>query len=192
MALNYILMGNTTEYQAYIEQATIRFQEETRPHWKLEYLYYIAEVHRLIGEYEIAKTECQEALNGFLAHAEDPEDLVVVAEARLNMGKILVDMSDYQDAITYLAKAQTARDLPALRALWAKPCSTPAKRTSVSAASSSGGRRKSVNKALAEFQRLELRHKEQEAQRNFTTTHDNMKGVGDVTLSVDWIYRTRF
>ncbi|GAK56435.1 hypothetical protein B2_20216 [Candidatus Vecturithrix granuli] len=164
MALNYILMGNTTEYQAYIEQATIRFQKETRPHWKFEYLYYIAEVHRLIGEYELAKTECQEALNGFLAHAEDPEDLVVVAEARLNMGKILVDMGDFQEAITYLEQAQTAFAICQHYALGETLLYLGKAHLGLGGVVFRRQAKDYVTKALAEFQRLELRHKEQETQ----------------------------
>lgn len=163
MALNYALMGKITECQQYVEQAQVRFQEENRLREKYEYLHYIAEVHRILGEYDDAKVSCQESLNGFFTHAEDPEDLVDVAEARLIMGKILVDMGEHQDAIEYLEKAKTAFEICQHYALGETLLYLGKAHVGLGGVILRRQGKEYVTQALAEFERLELAHKASEA-----------------------------
>jgi tetratricopeptide (TPR) repeat protein len=163
-ALNYVLSGNTTQCRKYLEDAHVFFEQETRPRAKWEYLSQVAEVYRLLGELEPAKTACHQSLEGFLTNAEDPEDLVDVAEVRLVMGKILVDMGAYQDALDYLDKAKTAFEICQHYALGETLLYLGKAYQGLGGAVFLRQVKEHVTQALAEFQRLELRHKEREAE----------------------------
>ena len=127
------------------------------------YLYSLAEIYRILQEKEPAKSACKESLDWFLANAEDPEDLVVVAEARLIMGKILVDMEEHQEAILYLEKAKAAFEICQHYALGETLLYLGKAHVGLGGVILRRQGKEYVTQALAEFERLELAHKTQEA-----------------------------
>jgi tetratricopeptide (TPR) repeat protein len=99
-----------------------------------------------------------------LTYAEDPEELVYVAEARLIMGKILVDIGEYREAITYLDKAKAAFEICGHYALGETLLYLGKAHQGLGGTVFLTQAREYVTSAIAEFQRLELFHKEKEAQ----------------------------
>ena len=163
IALNYLLLGNYTEFKKYMDGADFFSKQEELPSNKVRYERTTAEIYRILGKLETAKNYCQHSLDWFLTNADDPENSLDVAEARLNMGKILVDMGEHQDAIEYLEKARAAFEICQHYALG---------ETLLYLGKAHGGlggvilRRQGkeyVTQALAEFERLELAHKASEA-----------------------------
>ncbi|MBN2267784.1 MAG: hypothetical protein JW725_05620, partial [Candidatus Babeliaceae bacterium] len=163
LALNYALLGKEEQSQKYLEHAYSLLEQKTIPIEKSEALYIIAETQRLLENFESSKIACQQALSWFLTNAEDPEELISVAEVRLTMGKILVDMADYQEAITYLDKAKAAFEICGHYALGETLLYLGKAHLGLGGVIFQRQAQEYLNQALAEFQRLELRHKEQEA-----------------------------
>jgi tetratricopeptide (TPR) repeat protein len=128
----------------------------------LGYLYEYAETKRILKENNTAQDACNRSLSWFLNNAEDPDDYQPVAEARLIMGKILVDMQSYQEAVPHLDKARTAFAVGKHYALGETMMYLGKAHLGL-------GRRTQAEelllKALAEFQRLGLRLKEAETRK---------------------------
>lgn len=164
IAQYYALSGNETLCKKYMAYAQSLLERNICPVHELAYLYGIAEAHRLLGELEPAKAACQEAIKGFLTHAEDAEGLVFVAEARLIMGKILVDMQEYEDALLYLEKTKADFETSGHYALGetllylGKACQSLGEPKLLHQA------REHLTAALSEFHRLELHHQVRNAQ----------------------------
>ncbi|MCP4111825.1 MAG: hypothetical protein GY749_40915 [Desulfobacteraceae bacterium] len=170
-AQNYARLGNETESRRLLEIADRLFEKKTvPPRNKAFYLYKRADTYRILQEYEFAKTDCEQSLTWFLINAEDYQS---VAEARLVFGKILVNMEEYQDAIGYLDKAKTAFAIGKHYALG----ETMLYLGKAHAATGNPTRAQAlVADALAEFQRLELSKKEQEA-KDMLNRLNNMSEV---------------
>ena len=160
---NYFLLGNINQCKKYLEIAQSCLEKETYPLSKAIDMYLIAEIFELLGEFESAKTACQQSLDWFLANAEDAEELVFVAEARLIMGKILVDMGEHQDAIEYLEKAKTAFEICQHYALGETLLYLGKAHVGLGGVILRRQGKEYVTQALAEFERLELAHKASEA-----------------------------
>lgn len=163
LALNYALMGNNTQCETYIKKAQRLFEKETRPRVKGEYFYEIAEIYRILGKFEPAKTACQESIEWFLSNAEDAEDLLYIAEARLIMGKIQVDMGKYQKAITCLDKVKVAFEICSHYALGETLLYLGKAHQGLGGTVLINQAKDYITNAIHEFQRLKLQHKEQEA-----------------------------
>ena len=163
ICLNYLMLGNISECRCYMKLAQTRFEQDTRPAIRWEYLYKISEVHRILKELDTAKLTCQQSIEAFLTHADDPENLIAVAEARLIMGKILVDMGEHQDAIEYLEKAKTAFDICQHYALGETLLYLGKAHVGLGGVILRRQGKEYVTQALAEFERLELQHKASEA-----------------------------
>ena len=163
VALYYALVGNNTHAEHYLQKAQQFFEKEQRPRLKWKVLYEIAEVQRKLILLEASKTACQKALDWLLTNAEDPEDLVYVAEARLIMGKILVDMGEHQDAIAYLEKARAALEICQHYALGETLLYLGKAHVGLGGVILRRQGKEYVTQALAEFERLELAHKASEA-----------------------------
>jgi tetratricopeptide (TPR) repeat protein len=160
VAKNYAKLGNKFECRRFIDLAKKSYQKASIPRTKAICLCEQGETFRILKEYEYAKAACKKSLTWFLTNAEDPEDYQIVAEARLVMGKILVDMQNYQEAIEYLDKAKTAFAIGKHYALGESMLYLG------KAYSGIGGQPQAktlITEALAEFQRLELSNKEKEA-----------------------------
>jgi tetratricopeptide (TPR) repeat protein len=97
-ALTYALLENKQQCKQYLKEALPFLEIETRPELKLLGLQAISEIYRLLSKFENAKTMCQQIISWLLKNAEEPEELFYLAEARLVMGKILVDMGNYQES----------------------------------------------------------------------------------------------
>ena len=160
---NYALLGKFAECRKYVELFQALIKNNIAPSSKMEGLYEIAEVCRLLREFETAKTACQQSLDWFLTNAEAPEDLVVVAEARLIMGKILVDMEEHQEAILYLEKAQAAFEICQHYALGETLLYLGKAHLGLGGVILRRQGKEYVASALKEFERLELAHKASEA-----------------------------
>ena len=163
VALYHALVGNNSYAEHYLQKAQQFFEKEQRPRLKWKVLYEIAEVQRGLKLLEVSKTACQQSLEWFLTNAEDPEDLVVVAEARLIMGKILVDMEEYQEALVYLDKAKAAFDICRHYALGETLLYLGKAHVGLGGVIFRRQGKDYVMAALKEFERLELRHKASEA-----------------------------
>ncbi|MCI5147126.1 MAG: hypothetical protein D3923_16770 [Candidatus Electrothrix sp. AR3] len=107
-AKNYAALGNEIESKRMVKISSELYQKRASPDTKAKYFYEYAETNRLLKEYETAQSACKKSLTWLLNNAEDPDDYQPVVEARLIMGKILVDMQSFQEAIPYLEKAKTA------------------------------------------------------------------------------------
>ena len=169
LALNYGLLGNNVQCRKYLNIVQTLFDQETDLMVKFSSLFIIADAYRLLKECELAQAFCQHSLDGFLANAEVPEDLVDLAEARLIMGKILVDLGAYEDALDYLDKAQTAFAICQHYALGETLLYLGKAYQGLGGAMFWRQAKEHILKALAEFQRLELHHKECEAQEVLKT-----------------------
>ena len=167
-ALNAALSGNLTQCQGYMKTAQELFEHETYPPDRLVYLYKIAEVYRILREFESAKQNCHQAIEGFWA-AEDAEDLLYLAEARLVMGKILVDMGDYREAIIYFNKAKAAFEHCGYYALGETLLYLGKAHQGLGGPVLLNQAKAYITNALAEFQRLELSLKEQDAREVLKT-----------------------
>jgi tetratricopeptide (TPR) repeat protein len=160
IAQNYALSGDEAQSRHYLEAAYTLFEEEPRPRRKWWCLYEIADGYRMLKEYDTAKTACQKSMEWFLNTAENAEDLIYLAGARLVMGKILVETEEHQEALSYLNKAKTAFETCrhyALGEAWFY----------LGKAYQGIGdhqAREYIKRALAEFQRLKLQHKASKAQ----------------------------
>lgn len=163
IALNYGLAGNFIQARKFRELSENILQQETRPRFKWCSWYELAELCRLLKEYETAKLYCQQSVDLYLSHSEDPENLFYLAEARHNMGKILVDIGDYQQAISYLNRVQIAFKKCKHYALGETWLYLGKAHQGLGGAESLNQAKEYIVKAIAEFQRLDLSRKDQEA-----------------------------
>lgn len=138
-----------------LEQTLTLFKQNDNQDTKWQTAYYIAEIYRVLGDCESAQSYCQEALDWYFANSEDPENLVFVAEARLVMGKVLVDMKDATNALLYLEKARNAFETCGYYALGEALFHEGKAHQKMGNFSET---RRLVEKALSEFQRLKLTH----------------------------------
>jgi len=139
-------------------------QDVIAPKDRQRFSYRLAEVYRLSAQPERAKTLAEPAVEWFVHVPEDGEDLVDTAEARLVLGKILVDLREYQRALAYLEPAASAFE-QGRHYLLGEACLYIGK-----SYRGLGGQmfrqqaREWATRAIAEFQRLELSHRLPEAQ----------------------------
>lgn len=159
---NLALMGKYSECREFLQKAQEEFERNTQPRSRWVYLYHLAEIYRILGSIDAAKDTCQESINSFFDYAEDAEELIYVAEARLVMGKILVDMQDYAAAILPLKKAKSVFEICRHYALGETLFYLSKAQLGLGHRSEAQGL---TEKALAEFRRLELAHKIQESGR---------------------------
>jgi tetratricopeptide (TPR) repeat protein len=162
-------LGDIAQCKEWIKQYYSFFNLENRLRLKWISLYRLAEVYLILGEFDSAKTSCQESLDWFLINAEEPEESVHVAEARLIMRKILVDLGVYQDALDYLDKAKTAFEMCQHYPLGETLLYLGKAYQGLGGAVFLRQAKEYVTQALAEFQRLKLHHKEREAQEVLKT-----------------------
>ncbi len=160
--LNYALSGNTEQSKRYLEIARTLFEWETRPRRKWWCLYEIAEGYRILKDLDAAQNACQKSIEWFLNNTEHAEETIYLAEARLVMAKILIDKGKFDNALPYLNQANIAF----------KQCAHYARgETFFSLGKAHHGlgntpqAQEYTTNALHEFQRLELHHKAQEAQK---------------------------
>ena len=167
IVLNYASLGNIPQTRKYIEDVQPLVEQVTDLDDKWQSLYLLSEGYRLLEEYEQARIKCQQAIDGLLTF-ECPEELEYLADARLIMGKILVDIKNYQEALQYLDKAQKAFAICGHYAL-GETLLYMGKAYQGLGAFFFPQAKELVTKAIAEFQRVELPHKEREAQAVFDT-----------------------
>ncbi len=163
-ALNYALLGSTGKCKAYLKQCNLLLERKQDSQDTWEGLYEIAEIQRILGGLRLAKMTCQNFIESFLTHAEDAEELVSLAEAHLVMGKILMDMGDYQEAIPYLNKAKDAFDICKHYALGETLLYLGKAHKGLGGTVFINQAQEYISNAILEFQRLELHHKEHEAE----------------------------
>ena len=168
IAQNYALWGKYNECKKHVEIAK-NLLTLCSPHRQTWFLREISDVYRLCGEYEIGKSVCQQALDWFISNAEDFENAVSFNEARLNMGKILVDMGEHQDAIEYLEKARTAFEICGHYALGETLLYLGKAHVGLGGVILRRQGKEYVTQALAEFERLDLAHKASEAREILKT-----------------------
>jgi len=111
IALNYAALNNFTKCEEFINITNSILKEETYPRYKWLCQCKLSEAYRLMKKYEQAKHLIHYCLTSFLDNAEDPEELVDVAEARLVLGKILFDLHEFKNAIIYLNKAKNGFEI---------------------------------------------------------------------------------
>ncbi len=167
--LNYAMAGKIAECKELLAESQTMYAQENFPLWQWEYSYYVAETYRILGEFEPAKRFCQQALEGFLHHAEDPEDLIYVADARLIWGKILVDTGEYQEAIAALEKVRETCAAYHYYALGETLLYLGKAYQGLGGPIFLRQAKTCLSEAIAEFQRLQLHHKEHEAQEVLRT-----------------------
>ena len=163
IAQNYALLNKQAACREFVKNCQNFLEKDTSPRLKMEALYELAETYRLLKEYTTAKSACQKSLDWYLANAEDPEKLFCVAEARLIMGKILVDIGEHQEAILYLEKAQAAFEICQHYALGETLLYLGKAHVGLGGVILRRQGKEYVTQALAEFERLELAHKASEA-----------------------------
>ena len=166
IAVNYALEGHETQSRHYLEIAQTLFERETRPRKKWWGLFEIAEAYRMLKDYATAQTACQQAIEWFQNQAEDAENLIYLAEARLVMGKILVDLGQPQDALALIEKARAAFETCQHYALGETLFALGKAQQGLGESSRA---KEYFTAALAEFRRLELHHKAREAQAALET-----------------------
>lgn len=161
-AQNYAKLKNENESMRMLNFSFDLFQEETNQKDKSTYLRIYAETLRILRDCKTAKAACEKSLGWLLTNAEEPDDYQPIAQSRLIMGKILVDMQSFQEAVPYLEKAKAAFAVGKHYALGETMLY-------LAKAHQGLGRREQAEelllKALTEFQRLGLRLKEAEAKK---------------------------
>lgn len=164
-AQNYAKMGDVVTCRKIIKKANILFKNVTAPITKPNYLCKQAETYRILGKFELAKIACERSLTLFLNNVEDPENFRLVANARLVMGKILVDMEKYHESFRCLHKAKAAFAIEKHYALG----ETLLYLGKAHFRMGDQPQAKSLfTEALAEFQRLGLSEKRKEARKMLT------------------------
>jgi tetratricopeptide (TPR) repeat protein len=162
IATNYALLGNTEKCKEYIHKADKLLEDEIFPAHRIAYSFIIAEVYRILQKFELGKAICLQSINMML-ELDDAEELVGLAIARFMLGNILVGMREYQEAVTYLEKAKTAFEICGYFALGDTFLALGKAHCGLGGAVLLHDAKQYVEQALAEFQRLELHHKTQEA-----------------------------
>lgn len=165
VVLTDALAHDKISYQRHLEQAQALFACETRPYDQFVYRFTMAEVHRLAGDLKAARALCHAAVSAeFLSQIEDADLLTCIAKARLVMGKILVDLAEYEQATSYLSQARNAFETCGHYALGETLLYLGKAYYGPGGVVFGHQARPFIEQALAEFQRLELARKECEAQ----------------------------
>lgn len=161
LTLNYALLGDEEQSRRYMEVARTLYEHENRPRRKWWCLYEIADGHRMLGAFNAAKSACQQSLKWFTEEVEDAENVLYLAEARLVMGKILVDTGSYEDALAFLEHARAALERCQHYALGDALLYLG---KAYQGRENHAAAREYLTRAIGEFQRLELHHKQREAE----------------------------
>ncbi|XOF34157.1 MAG: AAA family ATPase [Candidatus Electrothrix sp. YB6] len=161
-AQNYAKLDKKIESKKLLTISFEKYKAVSGPNTKASYLHEYAETCRLLKEYETARSACKKSLTWLLNNAEDPDDYQPVAEARLIMGKILVDMQSFREALPYLEKAKAAFAIGRHYALGETMLYLGKAHLELNHGQKG---KELLIRALTEFQRLGLRKKEAEARR---------------------------
>jgi predicted ATPase/lipopolysaccharide biosynthesis regulator YciM len=163
MALNYALSGDNNLSFKYLQKVQKLLTTETHPRIRWHSTYEIAEVNRVLGIFDDARTLCQSAMKWYLKNADEPQDYIFHAEASLIMGKILADGGKTQMAIDYLNQASTAFKISSFYSLGEAYLYLGKCYFSLGDATSLQKASTFMHSAIGEFHRLDLQHKEKEA-----------------------------
>lgn len=169
IALCYALTGDFSRCRHYVENFWELFNQNFSPDRKSQYLYKVAEVYRMLGDLTSAKQYCEQALTLYFEQAEDAEELRYVAEARLVLGKVLVYLAEFKEAISILHKAKAAFEVYGHYQLGETLLYLSKAHQGIGGQGAFVQAKAYAQAALAEFTRLELALKQQEAHKLLET-----------------------